>query len=122
MSQNRMRFVGFFQSFDFILREFDVKRSDGLIEVIHPGRADDGAVDIRFAQYPRQCDLGSGYVALLCNLGDAIGNPARACGADAESPSAWRSSDTACVSALSVTFAPGQSASSSVSLVTRVPA
>jgi predicted permease len=34
------------------------------------------------------------------------------CGVPASSPSAWRSSDTACVSALSVTLASGQSASS----------
>src|SRR5450759_1785931 len=43
-------------------------------------------------------------------------------GAAASSPSAWRSSDTACVSALSVTFASGQRASSRASFVTRFPA
>lgn len=37
--------------------EFEVERIDGIIEMTHLGRADDGSGDDGFRQQPRECNL-----------------------------------------------------------------
>src|SRR5215213_7248292 len=67
-----MWLIGLFQLVYFSFCKFDIQRGDGLFEVVHSGRADNGGINVRFAQYPRQRDLGAGGTASLCDVGHRI--------------------------------------------------
>src|SRR5215208_3286879 len=68
MSQNRMWFVRLLELPDFLLRKLDLQCGNGLIEMVHLGRADDRRGNIGLADEPRQRDLGTGHAALFGNV------------------------------------------------------
>ena len=74
MPQDGMRFVRLFELLDFLGGKLDVEGGDGLIEVIHFGRADDRTVDIGIMQDPGKSDLRAGHAALLCHVRHMIGH------------------------------------------------
>src|SRR5262245_26575505 len=69
-----MWFVLLFKQLYFLIREFDIKRGDGLIEMFHFGRTDDRCCDIRLVQYPCQGNLRSGYIVIFRNFPCAVCN------------------------------------------------
>src|SRR5688572_972833 len=67
-----MRLVWLFKTFYLIVRKFDFERGNGLIEMIHLGRADNGTVYIGFIQDPCQRDLGGSDTSFLRNFRGAV--------------------------------------------------
>src|SRR6266498_5411953 len=74
MSQNWMGLVRFFEFLHFLIRELDIECRNGLVEMIHFGRTNNWAVDIRLVQNPCESDLRTGDAAFFRDFGDAVGN------------------------------------------------
>lgn len=72
MPAHGMRAVGLFEQMALFVGKGDGDRRNGILQMLHPGGANDRRCDTRLAQQPGECDLRRRYPAALRHLDDAV--------------------------------------------------